>query len=309
MTSRARLPVVLVAAATLLAVSLWPAPVAAQRRAVPRATRPKVTRPVVVRPRAFVGRTFYSRPLFWGPYGWGFGSSLYWGYGGYGFYPYQRPFGYPFYGPRYLASSIRVQVTPKTAEVFVDGYYAGIVDDFDGTFQRLNLEPGQHEVVVWAQGYRSIRQKLHLEPGRNYRIAETMVQLPPGEATERRPEPPPEGERRSEPFYGPGQDRPYPPYRPGREPVPDRPGRERPGGETRPAQESGELLMRIQPAGATVLIDGEEWQGPEDARLTVRLSPGEHKVVVSAEGYQTFETRVWVTAGESVTLNVSLLKN
>lgn len=309
MTSRARLPVVLLAAATLLAVSLFPEPAAAQRRAVPRTTRPGVTRPIVVRPivvRPIVARPLFSRPLFWGPYGWAFGSSIYWGYGGYGFY--QRPFGYPFYGPRYLASSIRIQVTPKTAEVFVDGYYAGIVDDFDGTFQRLNIEPGQHEIVVWAEGYRTIRQRLHLEPGRSYKIAETMVQLPPGEEAEPRPEPPLEGQRGA-PFYGAGEDRPYPPTRPGRERVPDRPERERPGAETRAAPESGELVMRIQPAGATVFIDGEEWKGPEDARLTVRLATGEHKVVVSAEGYQAFETTVWITAGESVTLNVSLLKN
>jgi hypothetical protein len=41
-------------------------------------------------------------------------------------------------------AAIRIEVKPKQAEVYVDGYYAGIVDDFDGTFQRLRIEPGEH---------------------------------------------------------------------------------------------------------------------------------------------------------------------
>ena len=31
-------------------------------------------------------------------------------------------------------NSVRIQAEPKTAEVYVDGFYAGIVDDFDGVF-------------------------------------------------------------------------------------------------------------------------------------------------------------------------------
>lgn len=45
-------------------------------------------------------------------------------------------------------SSLRLQVSPKETEVFVDGYYAGTVDDFDGMFQRLHLERGEHEVAL-----------------------------------------------------------------------------------------------------------------------------------------------------------------
>ena len=32
---------------------------------------------------------------------------------------------------------------PSEARVYVDGYYAGTVDDFDGLFQRLNVSPGR----------------------------------------------------------------------------------------------------------------------------------------------------------------------
>ena len=33
--------------------------------------------------------------------------------------------------------SVKTEVTPKETEVFVDGYYAGVAEDFDGTFQRV----------------------------------------------------------------------------------------------------------------------------------------------------------------------------
>ena len=57
-----------------------------------------------------------------------------------------------YYYPRYYYdhgaydthASIRLLVEPREAEVYVDGYYAGVVDDFDGIFQRLRVTPGRH---------------------------------------------------------------------------------------------------------------------------------------------------------------------
>jgi hypothetical protein len=37
--------------------------------------------------------------------------------------------------------------------VYVDGYFVGIVDQFDGTFQRLHIETGPHRIEVRAAGY------------------------------------------------------------------------------------------------------------------------------------------------------------
>ena len=49
------------------------------------------------------------------------------GWGPYGWYP---PFAYA-YGRSYLLP-LRLQIAPRDTETFVYGYYAGIVDDFDG---------------------------------------------------------------------------------------------------------------------------------------------------------------------------------
>jgi signal transduction histidine kinase len=39
-------------------------------------------------------------------------------------------------------ASVRLEITPRSAQVFIDGYVAGTVDDFDGIYQRLRLRAG-----------------------------------------------------------------------------------------------------------------------------------------------------------------------
>ena len=71
----------------------------------------------------------------------------------------------------------------------------GIADDFDGLFQRLRLVAGEHDVVLYLDGYRAVHQKLYLTPDGTFDIKDTMQPLAPGEAAEPRPkpvEPPPE---------------------------------------------------------------------------------------------------------------------
>ena len=60
--------------------------------------------------------------------------GFYGGFYGYPYFQYPGYGGYPAYGGYWDASAdLRVQVTPRTAEVYVDGYLVGNVDDFDGT--------------------------------------------------------------------------------------------------------------------------------------------------------------------------------
>ena len=60
---------------------------------------------------------------YWGAYGYGY--PYYWGgYWGGGYYR--------SYNPNNALGAARLQVSPRETEVFVDGYYAGVVDDFDG---------------------------------------------------------------------------------------------------------------------------------------------------------------------------------
>jgi hypothetical protein len=231
----------------------------------------------------FYGFPFYSSAYFYDPF--------WWGYAGYQFprYPYP-PYGYGYYDS---SSDLRVQVNPKQAEVYVDGYLTGNVDDFDGTFQRLRLPPGEHEVTIYAQGYRSITQRMLFRPFESYTIKDTLQPAAAGDAAEPRPTP----SSRTQPSTArvPGER----PDDPGQYRAPDRDA-------DRGGDRFGTVAVRVQPADAEVMIDGEHWEASSRERLQVQLSDGSHRVEIRKSGYRTYTSTVHVRSGETVTVNVSL---
>ncbi|MBX7186111.1 MAG: hypothetical protein K1Y01_13300 [Vicinamibacteria bacterium] len=106
-------------------------------------------------------------------YGSGGRLSLYFGFGTgylYGAPYYGRVYGYrapvsSYDGDLYYGD-IRLLVNPRDAEVYVDGYYAGIVDDFDGRYQRLALEAGPHKIEVGGPGLESRVFDVYVDPSR-----------------------------------------------------------------------------------------------------------------------------------------------
>jgi hypothetical protein len=262
------------ACAVLGAALLLPTDAHAQRRPVVRSGG---ARSVVV-----VGAHFH-RPWFYDPwYGWGHP---------YGWYP-----PYVFAGRYEDSAAVRLDVDPKEAEVFIDGYYAGTVDDFDGVFQRLRIEPGEHDIELYLAGHRSFRQKIYLQPTGTFRVRHTMEQLPAGAP----PDPRPVAPASPPPRRGGGYDASGRPERPERAGRPER---------SDPSSAYGTLAIRVQPEAADVLIDGESWDGPAGAeRLVIQLPEGEHQVEVHLEGYASYTSRVQVRRGETTPLNVSLAK-
>jgi len=74
-----------------------------------------------------------------------------------------------------------------------------------------------------------------------------------------------------------------------------------------PSSALGTLAVRVQPADADLIVDGEPWRGPEGPdRLLVQLPDGRHTVEIRKTGYRTYITEVDVHAGETTPLNVSL---
>ena len=78
-------------------------------------------------------------------------------------------------------SGLRFQVEPAETEIFIDGYYVGRVDDYDGFFQRLRFPPGEHEIELYLGGYRSVQQKVLVQPGATFRVRHAMAALQPGD--------------------------------------------------------------------------------------------------------------------------------
>jgi hypothetical protein len=117
---------------------------------VPRYIRPNIIGVAPYRP-------YYYRPSI--------GIGIYYGSGGY--YPYgYTPRGYydPIPGRPY--GGLRITGFPREAQVFADGYYVGIVNDFDGIFQAVNLEAGPHRIEIVEPGYQGVQFEVMIQPGR-----------------------------------------------------------------------------------------------------------------------------------------------
>jgi hypothetical protein len=347
--------VALTAAAVAMAATLLPADASAQGRrggsrggavARPVHSRP-VGRPVVgsrpssrpyARPayrssyyryyRPYYYSSFgYGRyPYWWGSYGWSSYWSPYWGsyYWG-GGYPYYWGGYYRRYDPNDALGAARLQVTPRETEVFVDGYFAGVVDDFDGFSQRLRLEPGEHEVTLFLEGHRPLTRRMLFTVGQTFKVQHEMEPLGAGEPAPQRPVPtakPPVPARRT--GYGrpvPGRQDPDPataapndrgtdvdvePIGPPPRPRDARPRMERPTPPDEPRGGSGTLSIRVQPEDAEVLVDGEAWARSGGERLVVALAPGVHRLEVRKDGHETYSGLVRIRPGVATTLNVAL---
>jgi hypothetical protein len=258
-----------------------------------------------------VGGGFYASP-FWYGYPYGFAD-------GYPWYAYQYPIGpYPPYGGYYRldpGSAVRLEVTPKEAEVYVDGFYAGIVDDFDGVFQRLPIRPGNHEITLYRDGFRTFHQTVYVAPRTTLKVKNKMQPLVAGDVAEPRPTPPapPAGVQGDPNQPGPNQPGPNQPGPPpptvrgqfGRRLPPPPPNQ--PGARSADASTFGTLSIRVQPDGANVLVDGERWDGPQGQnRLIIEVPEGTHRVEIQREGFEPYSAGITVRRGETTPLNVSL---
>ncbi len=127
---------------------------------------------VIVNPPPIYNRyNAYPRRSY--PYGYGAFGLGYFYYDPYRWYP-----GYYSYGPGYGSGyyprfgsgfgfdigELRLQVFPRNAQVFVDGYYAGTVDDYDGTFQALKLEAGPYQIRLSAPGFEDLMFDVRINP-------------------------------------------------------------------------------------------------------------------------------------------------
>lgn len=157
-----------------------PAPAQVDRRRADNGRNGRRT--VIVRPPAVYNNYYnYSRRSY--PYGYGAFGLGYFYYDPYSWYPggystyagpgyYSQSYGYPrSYGYGFDIGELRLQVSPRHAQVFVDGYYAGTVDDYDGAFQSLKLESGPYQIEIAAPGYETLAFDVRISPGQkiNYR--------------------------------------------------------------------------------------------------------------------------------------------
>jgi hypothetical protein len=205
----------------------------------------------------------------------------------FGFYygPYYGPYypGVPHVGPvRFDTGAVRLRVKPVETEVYVNGYYAGIVDDFDGVLQRLYLPGGEHQITLRLAGYQLFTLPVRVRRGETLDVTHEMRRLSAGQREMPLPAPrslPPE-------WTGP--------------PADDDEG---------PASPYGILALRADPADAQVVVDGEAWAPlAGQAEFVLHLQAGWHEVEVRRDGYLPFTMRVELTEGQTTRLDARLVR-
>ena len=228
---------------------------------------------------------------YYSPYYNGFGYPYGYGYG-YG-YPYYGGGYYGYYGGSYAyTGSVRLKVKPRHAEVLVDGYYVGTVDNFDGTFQSLKLEPGAASIEVRAEGFDDLRLDVMILAGRKITYEENMRARDPGQA------PPPSAARRPPER---GADRERAEVRPdprGRDADPGPPA----GFEGRPPAFGG-VRLRVEPRNARVFVDGYYVGTVDDfdGGRGLALESGPQSIEIRADGYESLEIKVRILPDETIT--------
>ena len=245
----------------------------------------------------FVGLLAWPAPAQAQWYGPRYGFYGGWGwYGAYGPWGPWGGWGYPYYGGWYYGASMRIEIQPKQAEVYVDGWRAGIVDDFDSWYQSLNLEPGGHEIVLYLEGYKTQRHQLLFAHNSSQNLKGVMEKVGPGESSGPRPQPAPRPERSEGNMpsraYGAPQ-----PQMPADQMVVQQPA------------QFGTLSLKVLPPDAEIVVDDQSWKtvGSEQL-LAIKLSPGRHNLEVRKDGYTPYVEVILIRSGATMNLNVGLTR-
>jgi hypothetical protein len=148
-------------------------------RAIPRSEAPPAPRTTIVHNYPYRYSPSYS--VYYDPWGFGsFGVGYFyyspWTWGPYAPYGY----GYPHYGGAigFDVGAVKLKVKQRDAEVWVDGYYAGTVDDFDGIFQALKLDSGGYRIEVRKRGFETLTFDVRVQPDRTITFRGEMRAIP-----------------------------------------------------------------------------------------------------------------------------------
>ena len=252
----------------------------------------------------------------------------------------------PWYGegepvrlPQSRTAALDLDISPEDAEVLLDGQPIGIADDFDGFPDYLYLRPGHYQLEFRIPGYQSFRTDLEVEAGRMYSF-DTSLELEPGkrrlragwgEAT------PPHATRnlfapagqsvdddedlgeddsaarggRSDEADDDSDDDDQPLRTPERvrereTPSEDAVAPPAPVPVTPLRKGYGRIVLEVEPADATVWLDGAPLGAAPSFGGVIEANEGKHELVVMKAGHETRVLRVEVEDGENENVVVSL---
>ena len=187
-----------------------------------------------------------------------------------------RPYGYRVFTD-WQPSNLRVDISPDDAAVFVDKHFAGLANQFSGTFKHLTLHAGPHLIEIRKAGFRSLAVEVSLFPDQNLTLWRTLQPVHDGEDADA---------EASAPAFEEGA---FPPVVQGA---------------------SGELRFDVTPKETEIYADGfyvgivDDFNGSQHMMLT----QGEHRLVLKREGYETLDFNLSVDSDRTVTYRGVLKK-
>jgi hypothetical protein len=72
----------------------------------------------------------------------------------------------PFSVESISAGGLQLDVEPRRAQVYADGWYLGVVDDFSGYYHHLEIGAGSHIIELFAPDYEPLIVRVTVSPGR-----------------------------------------------------------------------------------------------------------------------------------------------
>ncbi len=190
--------------------------------------------------------------------------------------------------PTARQGALDLDLKPGDTEIYIDGAYIGVADQFDGFPTYLWLDEGTYELAFYKEGYETIFRRytvfhgVTIDVNDRMRPGQAVLPTPPASAYPSSPEPELE--------------------------------RDAPAGEPAAAGVSGDdgrVVINATPGDAAVYLDGHfVGTAAELADLTAGLivEPGDHIVDVIRPGYENQRLPLSVAAGERVDLELDLRK-
>jgi hypothetical protein len=65
-----------------------------------------------------------------------------------------------------LSGGLQLDIEPRRALVYVDGWYVGVVDQFSGYYHHLEVAAGPHTIEILATDYEPLAFDVAIAPGR-----------------------------------------------------------------------------------------------------------------------------------------------
>lgn len=242
--------------------------------------------------------SYYGAFGFWSPawfdYGWGYGRSS-----------HRRPV--TVYISDYdngRVGALDLDVSPEKAQIFIDGNYVGVADEYDGFPAFLWLEEGTYDVAIYKPGFETIFRQYSIYPGV---VIDVEDRMQPGKSIHPEEHASTSTVNRDERIR---RNREREAAVETEKSVEVERGDWAPSGS--PADDSsdiGRMVLNIFPPDAAVYLDGIFLGTAEEVTgLTAGLvvDPGEHYLEVARPGFESREIDIDVGVGERVDLTVEL---